>query len=136
MRYVRCAVSLVLVVVFGFITGCQSESPSDPGMVVHLTMNVHAESALALRKAKLTLDQREVAMVDLPGGTTDIMLDGTISGVKQGEHTIRVFVLDQASSPTRYVVGGAVTTSDRILDLASVEGLIATGDAVEFKTTF
>ncbi len=50
-----------------------------------------------------------------------------------GAHTIHIVIVEQASSPNQYFASGAVSTPQRILDLAPVEGLLKTGEALEFR---
>jgi hypothetical protein len=55
--------------------------------------------------------------------------------VARGEHTIRVVIVDQASSPNSHTVGSAVTLPDRIMDLAPLQGLVATGESLSIRIT-
>jgi len=42
-------------------------------------------------------------------------------------------IVEQTSSPNPYVAIGSVSTPQRILDLAPVQGLLQTGEALELR---
>jgi hypothetical protein len=116
--------------------GCShGESPTDAGSLIHLSIIVRTTSSTALQKAKLVFDGRDVVTVESPAGSGQMLLEGTVSGAGRGMHTMRIVILQQASTPNSYSAGGSVSTADRILDLAPVEGIVATGQSLEFHIT-
>jgi len=71
----------------------------------------------------------------VPGGGGQVAFNATVSAM-QGSHIIRIVIVDQSSSPNPYVATGAVTTMTKVLDLAPVQGVVATGQALEFRVDF
>ena len=108
------------------------ETPTTPGPPVRLTFALATTSSHTIRAAKLTFDGRDVTTVQIPGGGGQVSLEGLVSANK-GSHTVRLVIIDQASSPNRYFGSGAVTAPGRILDLVPVQDVLATGQALEFR---
>lgn len=125
-------VSLALLAVLAL--SCNAEfGPTASGTVVRLNITVVTTSSHTLRHAKLLLDGREVASAQEPLGAGQVRFDTTVSGVGRGEHTISAVIVEQASSPNPYIVSGAVTLPDRILDLASTQAVLATGESITLR---
>ena len=122
-----------------FAVACERSStagsPTSPGNAARLEFLATTTSSHAIRKAKLTFDGRDVATVEIPGGGGQVAFKETVSATR-GAHIIRIVILDQASSPNPYLATGAVTTMTRVLDLAPVQGVLATGEALEFRVDF
>ena len=89
-------------------------------------------SSHAIRQVRLTFDGREVATINQPGGSGQVSLRATVNAFP-GPHTIRLVVTDQASSPNQYFAIGSITKPLAIYDLAPIEGLVKTGEALEFR---
>ena len=109
------------------------ETPTSAGSVVRLSVVVRTTSSQAMQKAKLVFDGRDVVIVESPGGSGQMILEGMVSGVLHGSHSMKVVILQQASTPNPYSAGGSVATPERILDLATVEAVLATGESLEFR---
>jgi len=124
---------LVSLAAFAWGCGAGGETPTDVGSAVRLTVVLQTTSSNTIQKAKLLFDGRDVVTVEPSGGAGQITLEGTVSGVRRGSHSMKVVVLQQASTPSGYTAGGAVATQERILDLAPVQGLLATGESLEFR---
>ncbi len=112
-----------------------NETVTGTGSMVKVTIVVSATTSHAIQKARLLFDGREIATVEPDGGAAQIMLDAVVNGVTAGPHVIKVVIDRQATSPTGYRVGGSVSTADRILDLAPVERVLSTGEAVELNVS-
>lgn len=97
-----------------------------------LSFSLSTTSSHTIRQVRLLFDGREVATVDRPGGSGQVTMKATVTAAP-GPHTIRLVVADQASSPNQYFAIGSVTMPLRIYDLAPVEGLVKTGEALEFR---
>jgi len=125
---------LGLVILAVVVTACGGEgrTPTSVGAVVHLTVLLNTPSAQAIQKARLMFDGRDVVTVESQG-TDAIVLDGTVSDVERGPHVLKIEIMQQASTPNPYAAGGAVATQERILDLAPVQGVLATGDSLEIR---
>src|SRR6266540_1480939 len=128
MRNLRWTVVALLAVVSWGCNG--SESVTGVGSVAHLTIQLSTTSSHTIQKAKLMLDGRDVVTAESPGGAGQVTLDTTVTGVARGPHTLTVVVVQQASSPNAYFAAGAIATQDRILDLAPVQGVLATGEGL------
>lgn len=134
MRNPRWIVLALLAVV---VWGCHgSENVTGVESGVHLTIHLSTTSSHTIQRAKLTLDGRDVVTAEPPGGAEEVTLDTTVNGVERGSHTLKVVIVRQASSPNSYFAAGAVATQDRILDLAPVQGVLATGESLEIKVNF
>ena len=113
--------------------GTMGGGPTATGVVVRLNITVVTTSSHTIRRVKLLLDGREVGSALEPLGAGQVRFDSTVSGVARGEHTIAVTIVDQASSPNPYMVGGSVTLPDRIMDLAPAQGVLATGESISLR---
>ena len=130
--------SLVLLFVAFFALGCNSggETPTSPGGGGTTALNfiVATTSSHTIRKVNLTFDGRMVATVDEAGGAGQVQIQAMVDA-GPGSHTIRIVIVDQASTPNPYTAGGSISTPAKILDLAPVQGLLNTGEALEFHVT-
>jgi hypothetical protein len=97
-----------------------------------LSFYVSTTSSHTIRQVRLTFDGRQVGIVDQPGGSGQMTIKATVTAAP-GAHIIRLVVSDQASSPNPYRAIGSITTPTRIYDLVAVEGLVRTGEALEFR---
>ena len=113
-----------------------SDSVTGTGTTARLSIQLVTTSTHTIRKATLTLDGREVATAATPGGSGQVMLEGTVNGIRTGNHVLRIVVVEQASSPNPYIASGSIQTNNRILDLAPAHGLLKTGDAIEMQVSF
>ena len=111
--------------------GISGQSPVAPGSTLRVTMNFATTSSHTIRNVKLTFDGREIASAAPAGGSGEVTFDVAVSGVNRGAHTIGFLVVDQASSPNPYFASGSVSLPEKILDLARVEKLLATGETLE-----
>ena len=133
----RCVVVAVLAALVFGCNGEDSDSITGPGNVTRVNILLISPSLNALQKAKMTFDGRYVAEITSIGGTAPaIPLEATLSGVSRGPHTIRVVIVEQASSPNPYIAAGAIVTPDRVIELAPVEGNLRTGEALEIRVSF
>jgi hypothetical protein len=112
------------------------DSVTGTGTTARLSILLVTTSSHTIRKATLTLDSREVATVATPGGSGQVMLEATVSGVRSGNHILRIVVVEQASSPNPYIASGSIETSNIIRDLAPAQGMLKTGDALEMHVSF
>ena len=111
------------------------ETPTSPAAgSTKLNFVVVTTSSHTLRKVNLTFDGHIVAAADEPSGAGQVQLQATVDA-GPGSHTIRVIIVDQASSPNPYSAGGSISTPLKILDLAQVQGVLQTGEALEFRVT-
>jgi WD40 repeat protein len=105
-------------------------APQPAGVL--LSFSLSTTSSHTIRRVQLTFDGREVTTVDQPGGSGQVTLKATVIAAP-GPHSIRLVVADQASSPNKYFASGSITTTFRIFDLAPVQGLVKTGEGLEFR---
>ena len=132
MRFSR--LPAVLLLLFAVSCSGDGETPTTPGPPVRLTFALATTSSHTIRAVKLTFDGLDVTTVQVPGGGGQVSLEGLVSA-NRGPHTVRLVIVDQASSPNQYFGSGAVTAPGRILDLVPVQGVLATGQALEFRFT-
>lgn len=134
-RHLTVAALAVLILGCG---GEGSDTVTGPGSTLDsVRVNILLISTSpSIREAKLTLDGRDVASIVALGGALTVPLDATVRGLTRGQHVLRVVIVDQTSSPNLYIAAGAVITTDRILDLAPVQGTLKTGEALEMRVTF
>ena len=97
---------------FAWACGGAGETPTDVGSPVHLTVVLQTVPSNVIQKAKLLFDGRDVVTLEPPGGARQITLEGTANGVRRGSHSMKVVILQQASTPSGYTAGGAVVTQD------------------------
>jgi hypothetical protein len=118
------------------LAACNGDSPTEPPSIVltsaRLDFSMSTTSSHTIRVARMTFDGREVAKADVPGGGGQVRLQANVEGAS-GQHTIRLVIVEQLSTPNPYFGSGAVTTLTRVMDLAPVQGTLATGEALEFK---
>lgn len=132
-----------LALIAALAAGCGGEERdtiTGPGPTldsVRLNLFLITPFSNAIKKAKLQLDGRDVAEVIVVGeGSPQVALDATVRNVERGSHVLRVVIVEQASSPNPYIVAGAIITPNAILDLAPVQGNLATGEGIEIRVTF
>src|SRR6476660_2262229 len=78
------------------------ETPTSPGGgSTKLNFVVATTSSNTIRKVSLTFDGRTVATADEPAGAGQVQLQVMVDA-GPGSHTIRVIIVDQASSPNPY----------------------------------
>ena len=136
MRIRQIAVVVLAVVVL--FTGCNGQSPTDPVTPPVATVQARLDFAMAttashiLRSAKMTFDGRDVAAVNIPLGGGQARFEANVDA-SAGRHVIRLVVLEQADSPYTYFGSGAITLPTKVLDLARVQRMLATGEAIEFN---
>ena len=112
-----------------------AETPTGPGNAARLSFIVSTTSSHTIRKANLVFDGRVVATAEVAGGGGQVTLDATVNAA-QGSHRIAIVIVDQASSPNPYFAGGAITTPMKIVDLAPLQRVLATGESLEFVADF
>ena len=130
----RLLVAAVAVMILGCSSGGETITGPEPGTRINILLI--SPSANAVQRAKLVLDGRDLVTADAAAGSASIALDAMVNNVSRGTHTLRVVILQQATSPNIYVMAGAIIAPDRILELAPVTGLLATGEALETRVTF
>jgi hypothetical protein len=124
--------------IIGLTVACHGNSPTEPvapplvTFPARLTFAISTTSSHTLRSAKMTFDGREVATVTMPLGGGQANLEATVDATR-GAHTIRLVVVDQATSGNIYFGSGSITLPDKILDLVNVSKVLATGEALEFN---
>ena len=99
-------------------------------------MNVTSTSGLTIWQADLFFDGTLVDSQPATGGpVVMVMLQGTVS-TSRGAHTVRISIVRQTSSPTRYVAQGTLTVSDQTIQLDPQTENLATGESLSWEITF
>lgn len=128
--------ALLLLILVASCARDGSDSVTGTGTTARLSIQLVTTSSHTLRKATLSLDGRDVATAAEAGGAGQMTLEATVSGVRSGNHILRIVVIDQASSPNPYIASGSIQTNNKILDLAPAQGVLKTGEALEMQVSF
>lgn len=124
---------------FGLVVACDDGdggSSTGPSEVAELCVNVTSTSGLTIWQADLFFDGSVLDSQPATGGpVVMVMLKGTVS-ISRGAHTVRISIVRQTSSPTRYVAQGSLTLSDQTIQLDPQTENLATGESLSWEITF
>ena len=132
----------VLLIVSFFISSC-SKDDSNP---VESTFVVRVEGYLrraagpgdlnTILKADLLFDGNVIASANFQTATNGASLDGTVSSVKKGTHTIAFRITNQKSSPNGYALDEVkLTAGNSIYKLEKKLADLATGESITYSIT-
>lgn len=124
---------------FGLVVACadgDGGSSTGPSEVAELCVNMTSTGGLTIEQADLFFDGTLLDSQPATGGpVVMVMLKGTVS-TSQGVHVVRITIVRQTSSPTRYVAQGNLTLGSQTVQLDPQTENLATGESLSWEITF
>ncbi len=117
-----------------FVMSCSKDSPTEPTFVVGTAgnlMNSNLQSTIL--KCDLLFDGSVIATANFSQANGLATLNGTVSSVKKGTHTMAFRITNQTTSPNTYeTIGANAMAGTTSYQLTDQKKSLATGESISF----